>query len=189
MTMKYNRALDLLCGAAQLLKSGKPNSAAKALAAAIKDPSFTAGLKLINANNEAAYNRSVKAARVEAKRRKMRAGVDDGPGLPDFEPGEELRVDVEENGDRIIQEADFDEMMGDDDFDDMEVLSAAKGEEDDEEEDEDEDDEDEKEDKKASSNLAARLKSKVSASATKPPIKISSAAQLARALKNLEALK
>lgn len=84
--MKYNRSLDLLAAAGLFSREGKVNSAAKAFTAAVKDPSFTAALRIIEASN--------KAARLKASE-----------GIDADMPGEELRVDVEENGDRVVQEA------------------------------------------------------------------------------------
>jgi hypothetical protein len=110
--MKYNRALDLLCAAAEFQKAGQPLRAAKALTAAVKDPSLTKAFALVEAANSAAH------AKLTA------ANFDDAAA--DDEPGEDLRIVPEENGDRIVQES-----AASDDEDDDSLEAAA---EDDEEE-------------------------------------------------------
>lgn len=168
--MRYNRALDLLCAAAEYQRANKPNSAAKAFLAACRDSSIVAALNIVEANNKVAYAKLVKASRIKAKQkslsaRKVRAGIETN-GIEEDSPGDEFRVEPTENGDRVIQEADFDEMVGDDDFDEDDmVLSSA----DDEESDEESDEEDEEDTK------AKKVKS--------------SASSFARALANFEHLK
>ena len=93
--MKYNRALDLMAASAGLMRANKIESAAKALAAAVKDPSFVAAMKIIEASNKKAYTAAVKAGVIKAD-----------TGIDAENPGEEFRMDVEENsGDRVVQEA------------------------------------------------------------------------------------
>lgn len=91
--MKYIRSLDLLAAAAVMASEGKVNNAAKAFAAAVKCPSLTAGLRAIEATNKKAYAQA-KAGAVKAN-----------DGIPAENPGEELREEVAENGDRVVQEA------------------------------------------------------------------------------------
>ena len=89
----YNRSLDLMAAAAILAGKGQTENAAKAFTAAVKDPSIAAALRVIESSNKAAY---AKASR------RVRAN----DGSTDSEnPGEELRVEVDENGDRTVQEA------------------------------------------------------------------------------------
>lgn len=91
----YNRALDLMAAAALLASQGKVESAAKAFTAASKDKSLTAALKIIEASNRKAFRAAVQAGRIKAA----------DQGIAADEPGEEFRVDVKENGDRVVQEA------------------------------------------------------------------------------------
>lgn len=91
--MSYNRALDLMAAAIVALNKQQPNRAAKSLQAAAKDPSVTSALKIIEASNSKAY-----------KARQLKAGVDD-LGVPDVEPGEEFRVEVDDQDARTVQEA------------------------------------------------------------------------------------
>ena len=93
--MKYNRSLDLVAAAGVYSLKGQVNSAAKAFTAAVKDPSFTAALKIIEASNRAAYKAAVKAGTIKAN----------SEGVESDNPGEELRVEVEENGERNVQES------------------------------------------------------------------------------------
>lgn len=93
--MRYNRSLDLLAAAGVFTRSGKIESAAKAFTAAVKDPSFIAALKIIEASNLAAHKAAVKAGKIKAN----------DQGIDSENPGEEFRIDVEENGDRVVQEA------------------------------------------------------------------------------------
>ncbi len=173
--MKYNRALDLLCAAAEYHLSNKPNSAAKAFTAACKDPSIKAALAIVEASNSTAHAKMVAAAKKQqaSAKRRVRSGLEEA-GETEFQAGEDLRVEPDENGDRIIQEADFDEdTLGDDDFDGDDVLSAV-----DEDEDDEDDEDDEAEKAEASVRAKARAKASVSASTS----------NFARALKNFDAL-
>lgn len=185
--MKYNRSLDLMAAAAEAMVAKKPNTAAKYFAAAVADRSITAALKIIEASNAPAHASMVKAAKLEASKkqsqraRRMRAGLD-AAGEPDFEPGEELRVEPDENGDRVVQEADFDEMVGDEDFEDEDVLSSADEDEDDED---DADGDGEGDDEEVEAKVTAR---RAPAKAAVKQVKTTAAASFAQALRNFEAL-
>lgn len=172
--MKYIRALDLLAAAAVFAKQGKVNSAAKSFNDAVNDKSIGAALKVIEASNKAAH----KAAKVKAN----------DQGIDADEPGEEFRVEVEENGDRAVQQAkslrakarallaQADAMDGDDELpdDDENFLGA----------DADEDGDLDIGDLDEGDDMSARVK----ASAAKPKSLTVNAAAFARAVRNIHAL-
>ena len=89
----YIRSLDLLAAAAVFARKGRMNAAAKVFAAAVNDPSLTAGLTVIESSNKAAYANKA-GAKVKAN-----------DSIDSKNPGEEFREEVAENGDRIVQEA------------------------------------------------------------------------------------
>ncbi len=161
--MKYNRALDLLASALYNAKKGRMNAAARQFDAAVKCSSSSDAMRIIEANNSKAH-----AALKAAAKKAVKAGdIDSKPksGVPDQNPGAELKEQPDENGDRIVQEADFDDLDSDDD----EVEAAA-------EDDEDMMEDDEDEDTKAAVAAATRIRSTPNQN-------------FARALKNLHALK
>lgn len=156
--MRYNRALDLMASALDLARKGKMVTAAKHFEAAIKCESAAKALAIIESSNSKAYFKLLSSSRTL----RLEAGdIDSKPksGVADQNPGAELKVQPDENGDRVVQEAEFDDLEDEDE--DEKVESAA-----DEDEDEDE----------------------VDASATTAKVKTTANASFARALKNLNAL-
>jgi hypothetical protein len=159
MTIKYNRALDLLCAAAEFQKAGQPLRAAKALASAVKDSSLASAFALVEAANSKAH------AALTA------AGFDADVGADDA--GEELRETVKENGDRIVQES-----AADDDMDDEDSLEAAA-----------DDCEDDEVEKAEAALKAAKMKAARRSRASANTASASPEKRLAQALRNFDRLK
>ena len=113
--MKYNRTLDLLCAAVTYRRDGKLTAAAKCFEAASKDPSARTALQIVESFNASAHRQLVRSSR-------LRSGTDE-VGELDEDVGNELKIEPNENGDRIVQEADFDDM---DDMEDEDVEASSR---------------------------------------------------------------
>jgi hypothetical protein len=107
--------LDLLCAAVTYRQEGKLTAAAKCFEAAVKDKSISAALRIVESSNAPAHSQLVRASR-------LKAGTD-AFGELDQDIGNELKIEPEENGDRIVQEAGADE---DDDGEDGEYGDYEK---------------------------------------------------------------
>ena len=164
--MKYNRSLDLLCAAVVYAKKGRVNAAAKCFEAAVRCPSSTTALRVVQANNSEAYSKLVASTR-----RRIQADIDKTMGISDKGPGAELKVEPEEHEDRVVQEAEFDD-LDELDEDESDVKSAA-----DEEVIKDEEEEEEEEEQPAMAALARSRKVRTTANS-----------DFARALRNIHAL-
>jgi hypothetical protein len=160
----YNRSLDLLALAAISARDGKPLNAANFLAQAAQDGSLDKALAVINASN----TRAVQASRKSTKATTQKVRATSWPfqvrasenAEQDF-PGDEFRMEPEENAPREVQEADFDEMM-------LEEEMMAADESDEDEAEEMEEDEEVKEEATASTRTRlARALQNVAAAAKK----------------------
>lgn len=103
--MKYNRSLDLLCAAVTCRQEGKIDQAAKLFESAVKCSSISAALKIVEASNSKAHANLLRASR-------LKAGTD-SVGEPDQDVGNELKIEPEENNERIVQESAMDDGDGD----------------------------------------------------------------------------
>ena len=164
--MKYNRSLDLLCAAVVYAKKGRVNAAAKCFDAAVRCPSSASALKIVQANNSDAYNKLVASTR-----RRIQADIDKTMGVSDESPGAELKIEPDEHEDRIVQEAEFDDLDSLDE-DDSDVKSAA-----DDEVIKDEEEEEEEQPAMAALARASRKTGRTTANS-----------DFARALRNMHAL-
>lgn len=144
---KYLKALDHMSVAAQAYKAGKHQEAAKHMAAAVAHPTFATAMAVIDRFNdkqvqamklELAAKAKKKPAKKPAAKRSVKSAAWPFPVTAEAEgfstdDNEELGIEVEENDDRQVQEADA--LEGDEtelSLDDEESLESSAAEADEE---------------------------------------------------------
>lgn len=126
--MKYNRTLDLMASALLSFKQGKPATAARAFLQAASHTDSGAAVRIINASNQKAVTASGRQRVSAASAWPFSVTASDAM-LDRDEPGEGYRVGLEENGDRIVMEAEMEDEFGiDDDGGDLDLMASDAGE-------------------------------------------------------------
>lgn len=176
--MQYNRSLDLLAVAMSHYAAGDVNKASAAFVAAATCQSADRALAIIEASNSKAVEAKAKKAskQVKAKSQVVTAAwpfsavastnitsyskrIRASEAVQEDSPGEELREAPDENGDRIVQEANSEDMAFlDVDGGELEMYAEAEDEEEDDSEDEDDEGgDDEEEGEKSEESASARF--------------------------------
>ena len=127
--MKYNRTLDLMASAVLAFQQGKSATAARAFLQAASHTDSGAAVRIINASNQKAVTASGRQ-RVSAASAWPFSVTASDVMLDRDEPGEGYRVGLEENGDRIVMEAEMEDEFGidDDDGGDLDLMASEAGE-------------------------------------------------------------
>lgn len=127
--MKYNRTLDLMASAVLAFQQGKSATAARAFLQAASHTDSGAAVRIINASNQKAVTASGRQ-RVSAASAWPFSVTASDVMLDRDEPGESYRVGLEENGDRIVMEAEMEDEFGidDDDGGDLDLMASEAGE-------------------------------------------------------------
>jgi len=127
--MKYNRTLDLMASAVLAFQQGKSATAARAFLQAASHTDSGAAVRIINASNQKAVTASGRQRVSAASAWPFSVTASDAM-LDRDEPGEGYRVGLEENGDRIVMEAEMEDEFGidDDDGGDLDLMASDAGE-------------------------------------------------------------
>jgi len=117
--MKYNKALDFLAVASQEFQKGNKINAARIFAAAVRQPSMNEAIRIIEANNRAAFPKIKAEASKKRSKIKAEAEIVDDSDLPIEETDEDveelLRSLGDEEAEAEVEASDDDEDDGDDD--------------------------------------------------------------------------
>lgn len=126
--MKYNRTLDLMASALLSFKQGKPATAARAFLQAAAHQDSGSAVRIINASNQKAVTASGRQ-RISASSAWPFSVTASDEMLDRNEPGEEYRVSPDENGDRIVMEAEMEDEFGldEDDGGDLDLMASDAG--------------------------------------------------------------